>query len=277
MKTIQSKIRNIKTHGGKSYLAKRIIQHLPEHRFYVEPCAGGLGVLLNKPPCSVEVVSDLDAGLIGYYRVLKNRPDEFLDRLSNVRYDVETFEWALKSEVPSDPLEAAVVFLVRRRFSRGGMGKSFAWSNRLRGRQPGDVNGWETFKQGLPRLARRLRHVELLHQDALEVIRAHDGPETLFYLDPPYLHSTRTAKKVYDHEMSDLDHAQLLDVITHCRGMVAISGYPNPLYDAALVGWERVEFSMRNHAGQSRSKQWRIEVLWLNPNCREAPFALVGA
>jgi DNA adenine methylase len=57
----------------KWYLAKRIIQHLPEHRFYIEPCAGGLSVFLNKPPCSVEVASDLDAGLIGYYRVLQDR------------------------------------------------------------------------------------------------------------------------------------------------------------------------------------------------------------
>ena len=145
-----------------------------------------------------------------------------------------------------------------------------------RGGQPGDHNAWETFKRGLPRLARRLRRVELLHQDALEVIHDRDGPETLFYLDPPYLFETRTAREVYDHEMSAQDHAPLLDTITHCRGMMAISGYANPLYYQALVSWERVEFSMPNHASQSPIKQRRVEVLWLSPNCREARFALVG-
>jgi DNA adenine methylase len=169
------------------------------------------------------------------------------------------------------------VFIVRRRFSRGGMGRTFAWSDRLRGGQPGDRNAWETFKRGLPRLARRLRHVELLCQDALEVIREHDGPETLLYLDPPYLRETRTAPTVYEHEMTAADHARLLEVITHCRGMVAISGYANLFYDQALEGWDKVEFDMPNHASQSRSKQRRVEVLWLSPNCREARFALVGA
>ena len=66
------------------------------------------------------------------------------------------------------------------------MEESFAWSKRLRGGLPGYLNAWKTFKQGLPRLARRLQHVKLLGQDAFEVIREHDGHETLFYLDPPY-------------------------------------------------------------------------------------------
>jgi DNA adenine methylase len=270
-------LRNIKTHGGKWYLAKWIINHLPFHKKYVEPFAGGLSVLLNKPLCSIEVASDLDAGLIDYYRVLQDRPEEFFHRIARISYDAETFDWACRSEALNDQLEAAVVFLVRRRFSRNGMGRNFAWSRRLRGGQPGDRNAWETFKRGLPRLARRLRHVELLHQDAFEVIRESDGPETLFYLDPPYLPETRMAKKVYDHEMSTSDHVRLLEVITHCRGMVAISGYANPLYDEALVGWDRISRDMPNHSGQSRTKQRRVEVLWLNPNCRDAPLILVGA
>jgi hypothetical protein len=45
--------------------------------------------------------------------------------------------------------------------------------------------------------------------------------------------------------------------------MVAISGYANPLYDSVLRDWERVEFSMPNHSGQTRVKQRRVEVLWI--------------
>jgi DNA adenine methylase len=74
--------------------------------------------------------------------------------------------------------------------------------------------------------------------------------------------------------MSDSDHSRLLETITRCRGMVVVSGYPHPLYDKALAGWDRIEFDMPNHAGQGRSKQRRTEVLWLNPQCRRARSTL---
>ena len=57
----------VKTHGGKWYLARRIINCFPSHRTYVEPFTGGLSVLLNKPRVADEVASDLNdsLGLMG--------------------------------------------------------------------------------------------------------------------------------------------------------------------------------------------------------------------
>jgi DNA adenine methylase len=279
----------VKWHGGKYYLVRdhRIIDWLPDHRVYVEPFAGGLSVLLNKPRCAVEVASDLNADLIGFYRILRDRIED-LDRvLVDVEYSEASFEddyswvsnppspWRSPEGCTDDELQAAVRFLVRHRMSRGGLGREFAWSNRLRGGRPGDVNAWETLKRSvLPRIARRLRGVELLCQDALEVIRAHDGPDTLFYLDPPYPHSTRSVRDAYRHEMSQADHGRLIEAATRCRGMVVLSGYANELYDQALGDWDRDEFNMPNHAGQTRSKQRRLEVLWSSPSCRERPFRL---
>ena len=90
-----------------------------------------------------------------------------------------------------------------------------------------------------PSSVRRLRGVELRCQDALSLIQTHDGPETLFYCDPPYPHATRSVRAAYAHEMSDDDHARLIEAITRCRGMVAVSGYPSAVYDRALAGWAR--------------------------------------
>ena len=143
------------------------------------------------------------------------------------------------------------------------------WGRRSPGRigsagaGPGDLNAWETIKAQLPAIAARLRGVRLECRDALGLIREHDGPGTLFYLDPPYHHSTRTATDAYRHEMTPDDHAALLDAVTHARGMFAISGYANPTYDRALAGWERHEFDMPNHSGQTRTKERRVEVLWI--------------
>jgi DNA adenine methylase len=256
----------VKIHGGKRYLArKRIVPLLPHHRVYVEPYAGGLSVLLNKWPCPVEVANDLDAGLMGFYRVLRDRPGELMARLEPLEYDRPTFAWSLRPAPPGeDEVAAAVRFLVRNRMSRGGLGRDFAWSERLRGGRPGDLNAWETFKaEVLLRVASRLAGAELRCRDAVEVIEEFDGPDTLFYLDPPYPHATRTAVGTYAHEMTDADHVRLLEVIRRCRGMVAISGYHCPLYDDALRDWEPFGFNMPTHAGQTRSKTRRVEVLWL--------------
>jgi DNA adenine methylase len=216
---------------------------------------------------AVEVASDLNGDLIGLYHVLQSDLGALAGVIDSLRYTEATFDQAVSWLASDDPLEHAVGFLVRNRFSRGGLGKDFAWSNRLRGGQPGDQNAWTTFKGELPRIARRLARVELRCQDAVEVIREFDGPGTVVYADPPYVRSTRTARDTYSHEMSDTDHARLLETITRCHGMVIISGYPHPLYDEALAGGERITFDMANHAGQGRSKQRRTEVLWMNTRC----------
>jgi DNA adenine methylase len=257
----------VKTHGGKYYLARWIIKLLPAHRVYVEPFAGGLSVLLNKRRARVEVASDLNGRLIDLYGVLCDRSAEFINRVLPIVYDSVTFDLAAVPGLDEAQLGAMVRFLVRNRMSRNGLGEDFSWSGRTRGGRPGDLNAWETIKRELPRIAERLSGVELRCQDALELIRELDGPDTLFYLDPPYLLETRAAKRVYAHEMSDAQHAQLLDTITRCRGMVVLSGYPSRLYDEALTDWMRVERKMPNHSGQGKTKQPRIEVLWFNRQC----------
>src|SRR3989440_11889113 len=63
----------LKWHGGKHYLAGRIVALMPPHTHYVEPFAGGLAVLLAKDPDGVsEVVNDIDAGLTNFWRVLQD-------------------------------------------------------------------------------------------------------------------------------------------------------------------------------------------------------------
>jgi len=49
----------VKLHGGKHYLAKRIIERFPPHRIYFEPFGGAASVLLNKEPVEVETYNDI--------------------------------------------------------------------------------------------------------------------------------------------------------------------------------------------------------------------------
>ncbi len=78
----------------------------------------------------------------------------------------------------------------------------------------------------MPAIVERLRTVQVVCRPAVEVIRTWDGPETLFYCDPPYLHSTRKmgSRSIYGCEMSDDDHRELAGVLRGCRGRVVLSG-----------------------------------------------------
>lgn len=119
----------------------------------------------------------------------------------------------------------------------------------------------------------RLRGVQLDQRDAFDVIKACDAPTTLFYLDPPYLHSTRSKwTDVYAHEMDDPEHEELSLLARSCVGMVIISGYPSPQYQLwyERYGWQRVETKARTNGGGAISSAERIEALWLSPKVQKA-------
>lgn len=126
------------------------------------------------------------------------------------------------------------------------------------------ASAWLNAVEGLPDVHRRLKRVAILNRDALDVIRQQDGPETLFYLDPPYLGETRTAEKVYAFEMATSQHADLLATIAACQGKVMLSGYPSALYDRELASWNRHQFKLPNQAAGGKSKRQMTEVVWCN-------------
>jgi DNA adenine methylase len=257
----------LKWHGGKSYLARRIVSLFLEHRVFIEPFAGGLSVLLNKPRAEVEVANDLNTDVIHLYETLvADESGAFRAALRRLPYGKPTFTQAFADTIPvPDHLRRAASFVVRNRMSRGGLGRDFAWSDRLRGGRPGDENAWMTILDQLDVIRERLASVQYYNRDAIDVIQEFDAPKTLHYIDPTYLYATRTATAAYAHEMSDADHEALLEVLKRCRGHVFLSGYHSPLYDRELVGWRCIEIPMPLHAGQGNVKRYKIECIWIKP------------
>jgi DNA adenine methylase len=256
-----------KRHGGKSYLARRIVALMPEHRVYVEPFVGGGSVLLTKPKVEREVAGDLDSGLIGMWRALSGRAGHLIAYLNDIPYSDASFGWAThrcEEAVLHDSIPDAAAYIVRNRFSRGGLGKTYAWSDRLRGGQPEQLNSWDTIRAELPAIADRVLDVEFYCCDARTLILSNDDADALIYCDPPYLHETRTAISAYEHEMDRAGHVALLDVLMGCRGAVMLSGYASDLYSEKLAGWDCVRWELPNNSGQGKTKQRRVECLWSN-------------
>jgi DNA adenine methylase len=257
----------VKWHGGKRYLAKRIIENFPAHRVYLEPFGGGASVLLNKPPCEVETYNDLDLRITRLFRVLREQGEEFVKRMRVLPYSQVEFEAAATYPRNASEFEMAVCDFVRWRQSFGGKGGSWSYTTgRARGGMAGDVNAWWTAIELLPEVVERLRRVQIICQPACDAIRRFDHAEGLIYCDPPYVHSTRSegGRDVYGAEMTDNDHRSLAKALHRCKAKVVLSGYPSALYDELYDDWRRVDFDIANHAAGGRKKARETESLWLS-------------
>lgn len=282
----------LKWFGGKHYLAKWIVGLMPPRcknpnkpdpadpgwLHYVEPYAGGLSVLLANDPEGVsEVVNDINHNLTMFWRVMQSHDDflNFRRRIEATPFSEEEYDQAAKRltrSLGSDGAaywDKAADFFVACRQSLSGRMKGFSGVTRTRTRQGmnNEVSAWLSCVEGLPAVHDRLKRVLIVGpKDALEVIRKEDGPRTLFYLDPPYLHETRTAKDVYAHEMTEGQHRSLLRTIMGIEGRFLLSGYHSELYDslAARYGWRCHECDIANHAAGGGEKRRMTECVWTN-------------
>jgi DNA adenine methylase len=261
----------VKVHGGKSYLARRIVNLFPDGvRYYGEPYAHGLSVMLACPRfAGGELANDLNPCVAAMWQAIRDRPTELVGRLMATPYSEDSFErskeWIDHRTHVESFEDMAYHWIVRGRMSRGGLGNSFSWSDRERGGQPGDVNAWLTFLWTVPTLSARVQGLKIVNKHALEVIKDCDGRSTLLYCDPTYLPSTRTARKAYGpFEMSFEDHLELLAVLRRCVCRVVLSGYDSALYRSALSDWRVARFDIANHSSQSATKERRVECCWMN-------------
>lgn len=257
--------------GGKWNLAPWITARFPPHAVYVEPFGGGASVLLRKPRAAVEVYNDLDGDVVNLFRVLQD--DDARARLMRL-VEFTPFareEWRLAYAPASDAVERARRLVVR---SWMGHGSSASRADRTTGLRFDSVEGrtrvaveWAGMPEALAAVGLRMKGVAVENRPALDLIAQRDHESTLFYVDPPYLPATRSAKRTrgapshgYIHDLDEAEHRILLERLTAVRGMVVLSGYPSPLYDEVLSGWRRTE---REAVADGQMK--RTEVLWINP------------
>lgn len=256
----------MKTHGGKYYHCDWIIKYFPaRYRLmdYGEPFVGGGSVFLSKQRGDREIINDVDYPTYCVYICLRDRPEELIEGLRNLEYREGEY-LRLRDQVPNSVLDYAIREYGLRNMSRGGLRTSgFADQERLRGGIPGDRNAWETGLDRLSHLSDRLQGVEITNSDFDHVITR--ATRTWFlYLDPPYLHETRTSTCDYVCEMSEHDHVRLLKVITQSDAKIMISGYLSNLYKLHLDGWKCYSKLVANSASQAETKSERKECIWMN-------------
>ena len=256
--------------GGKWAIAPWVLAHLPPHRVYVEPFGGAASILLRKPRSPIEVYNDLDEEIVGIFRVVQDPAlcQQLVRRLRRTPYSRREFQLAFQGS--ADPVIRAQRAIVRayQAFHHESLFnlRKATWADaKHRSGSQSKAREWANYPRSLASVSRRLQGVIVECRAALEVIRVQDTPDTLFFVDPPYLPSTRT-KSGYRHEMTEDEHRAMLERLRSVQGMVVLAGYPSQLYDRVLHDWKRVE---RPHRAAD-SKRVRTEVLWISPRAAEA-------
>lgn len=256
----------IRYYGGKFRIADWIIAQFPPHVCYVEPYAGAASVLLRKPAARHEVINDLNGDIVNFFRVIRDWPEQFFRVISLTPYS--RLELQLAWERTDDPLESARRLWVRcwQSFGSGVGEHKTGWRFQKGATTNTRADAVKSFyrTKHLWAVASRLKSVQIECDDALKVIERYDSPNTLFYVDPPYVHSTRNednAAKGYAIEMSDADHRGLAATLRSVKGMIVLSGYPSALYDELYSDWRCLQYETTNVRSAKET-----ECLWLSPN-----------
>ena len=216
-------------------MVKKILPLMPDCKRYVEVFGGGASVLLARPPVELELYNDLDSGLYDFFTVLADEQlfKKFYRRVEALPCSRQFYnEYRSTWRDQEDMIErTARWFLVARQSFSGDFGAG--WGSVVtasRNNMAETSSKWIGCLKMLPEIHQRLLRVQIENADFRDIISRYDTDDTLFYCDPPYVHSTRKAGG-YEHEMTDEDHLDFIEMIKNTKGSVVISGYANDIYE----------------------------------------------
>ena len=224
--------------GGKKFLIPYLAKFIPPHRVYVEVFGGMASFLLNKPKSPIEVYNDIDGDLVRLFKTIRDKWECVYERYKWLLPSRELFiKWQRKwvqGWRPKDDCEFAAIMIYLHRMSYGGLiVKGFAGgtSTSTRAIVPGYVgataisdgrlmlDSHEKVYRWLKRLHSRLSRVMIERLDYRECIRKYDGPDTFFYLDPPYLKSIEKHDAEYAFgSWTYRDYEELKKVLDNVEG-----------------------------------------------------------
>lgn len=262
----------LRYYGSQWNNAPWIISHWPKHDTRVIPFMGGLNEELRAPVAKVTNAGDKDGRVVNFFQVLRDRSDDLVTAILLTPW--HEGEYAISQNRVDDPLEDARRFWCACWMSVSGgpvpAKSGFRWVKDRDGRFTTPASDSINI-QHLYHVAERLRHIEFLQRDGMELITAHAGVENcLIWCDPPFLKSTRSnGAGAYAHETSDELHLHIAAELRKVAGYAAITGYgwdsdgeKNTVYESLYEarGWIRVDSERRVNAGGIR-----IQSIWLSP------------
>lgn len=262
--------------GGKRLITPTLMELIPPHKTYVEVFGGSGTLLLAKPVSDVEVYNDIDSRLVNFFKVMQN-PETYAEFMHMLEWTPHSRElkydaWENKDEGTAVERAHAYFVIITQGFSGKFEG---SWGYVVGDKRHETVGR----KERLRAFHRRIMvdEVRIENDTWQKIVDRYDRPETFFYMDPPYVASTRRSGK-YAFEMSESEHIELVDRILELSGKVLLSGYAHEIYKPLVdAGWGVVEeevpcsaagrvkgSNLMGEGAVEREGQTRTETMWYN-------------
>ncbi|MDR3631546.1 MAG: DNA adenine methylase [Desulfocapsaceae bacterium] len=245
--------------GGKSRLAKTIINKIPEHTCYVEVFAGGASIFFAKPPSPAEVINDLDKDLATLYRAIKHHPEELYRQFKFSL--VSRIEFEREKEVNPETLtdiQRAARYLYLQKSAFGGhiTGQTFGTSTTGKPRL-----NLLTLESSLEEAWRRLAHVIIECKDFRDLIPRYDRPHSFFFLDPPYWNIPG-----YKYDFTGQDFLDLRVILENMKGKFLMTLNDTPEIRDMFRGFSIEETTLKYSLYPSKKSREKIRTELLISN-----------
>lgn len=225
--------------GGKFYARKLIIEHIPEHDFYIEPFAGGASIFFAKPKAKNSWLNDVDKELINCLIIIRDFPEKLINKLKDEKAIKERHGYYKNEFKPKNKLDRAVRWFYLNRTSYSGIMnmKNCYWGyGEKYSMRP------ENWPRNILRTSEKLQGVKLTSLDFEDVIQ--EAPKNSFlFIDPPYFNADQD--KFYTYSFKKEDHFRVAKILKkHSKRIKFLVTYDNSkevrkLYDWAIDMHER--------------------------------------
>lgn len=258
-------------YGGKQTIKSWIYAQFKDHKIYVEPFAGGATLLFHKPfnKRHIEVLNDRNSEIINFYNVLSDtaKQKDLIHKLKYTPYSETLYHHAKdiyrNPSCYNDVQRAWALYINCNMSFASGIGKGFGYTKTFSEHGTTSPNRFMVKYKNLESCAKRLKYVTLHNRDALEIIKLYDTPNTLFYIDPPYVDTQQGHYSGYTEE-----HFQtLMDLVAKIQGKFLVSTYDNDVVkklDFRTIKKDTVNCSAKIKTEKNETRPVRQELLLMN-------------
>lgn len=230
--------------AGKRRMKVGLVRMIPAHKTYVEPFAGSAAVFFGKQKSEREVIADIHPEVIDTFKAIQGMSNREVAQLRKMEWagSGASFKKLFKS-TPTRKMEKLYRFLYLAAHSYG--------SNRM-SVHPRSMTGHVTgIAERAIKARERLQGVTIRLSDYDEIVKEFDGPDTVFFFDPPHGgHNNR------GNGGQRLDEAKFVDMLKSLKGKFVLTYGEKGKADFSTFSKQRVSqfrsISMSRGVGRER-------------------------